>query len=329
MSFIEQMKQKAKSSVKTIVLPEGSEPRTIRAAMKITAEGLCKVILLASEAAIKASVPEADLASITTIDPKTSPDVETMAAELFELRKAKGLTMEKAREFICDPLYFGTMMVQLNKADGMVAGAINSTGDVLRPPLQIIKTAPGITTVSSCMIMECPHATVPQGQFLAFADCAVNPNPDAAQLASIAVATASTYHTFCGDDPKVAMLSFSTKGSGKHADADKVIEATRLAKEMAPTLQIDGELQADAALVDSVGKLKSPGSTVAGEANVLVFPDLDAANIGYKLVQRLGSAEAVGPIIQGLRKPVNDLSRGCSVDDIVAVTAITAVLAQN
>lgn len=326
MSLMEHIKRKAAANKKRIVLAEGSEERTLAAAEQILQEGICDLVLLGDEGAIKNSGRK--LTGATIIDPKTSGDLASYANTLYELRKEKGMTPEKALELMKDELYFGTMMIHLKAADGMVAGAIHSTGDVLRPPLQIIKTAKGIPVVSSCFVMEFANTNLGDNGLMIFGDCAVNPNPTAEQLAAIAISSAQNAKAIAGLDPRVAMLSFSTKGSAKHELVDKVVEATRIAKENAPELLIDGELQADAALVASVGQLKSPGSPVAGNANVLIFPDLQAANIGYKLVQRLAGAEAIGPIIQGLRRPVNDLSRGCSIEDIVSVTAITAVQAQ-
>ncbi len=331
MSAIEKIKAKAKQSVKHIVLPEGTEPRTVQASAKIVAEGVAKVTLLGNVQEIEKVAKEtgANLQGVGIIDPKASEKTEAYIQLLFELRKEKGMTEDQAREFVTgNPLYYGAVMVKAGDADGMVAGAINSTGNVLRPALQIIKTAPGIKVVSSCFIMEVDKKEYGQDGVMIFGDCAVIPNPTAEELAAIAIASAGTGKALMDIDPKVAMLSFSTKGSAKDDLVTKVQEATQIAQSLAPDLQLDGELQADAALVESVGQLKSPGSPVAGHANVLIFPDLQAGNIGYKLVQRLAGAEAIGPIVQGLAKPVNDLSRGCSVDDIVSVVAITAVKAQ-
>ena len=318
MSVMDRIKQRAQANVKHIVLAEGTEPRTVKAAQMITQQKLAKVTLIGNEAEIAAQ--GVDLTGVQIIDHTKSDKLEEYANLFYELRKNKGMTPEKAREtLLASTLYFGVMMVKAGDADGMVAGAINSTGNVLRPALQIIKTAPGISVVSSCFIMDCPARQYGQDGVMVFGE-----------LAAIAVASANSAKVIAEiDTPKVAMLSFSTKGSAKHENVDKVVEATAKAKALAPELNIDGELQADAALVASVGALKSPGSTVAGQANVLVFPDLQAGNIGYKLAQRLGGAEAVGPIIQGLAKPVNDLSRGCSAEDIVGVVAITALQAAS
>lgn len=332
MSIVEKIKAKAKSDVKKIVLPEGTEPRTVKASALIVKEGVAKVSLIGdrNEIAKVAAENQVDLTGVEIIDPKTSLKTKEYADLLLELRKSKGMTAEQALDLcLNNTLYYGVLMVKTGDADGMVAGAINSTGNVLRPSLQVLKTAPGIKVVSSCMIMETQAKEYGKDGVLVFADCAVMPNPSAEELAAIAIASAQSAKELVELDPKIAMLSFSTKGSAKHELVDKVVEATSIVKSLVPNLEVDGELQADAALVESVGQLKSPGSSVAGHANVLVFPDLQAANIGYKIVQRLGKAEATGPIIQGLAKPVNDLSRGCSVEDIVNVVAITAVKAQK
>ena len=320
--LIDNILEKAKKQYKHIVLPEGEEPRTVEAAKKIAAEKIARITLLGDKSKIAEC---ADIDGIDIIDPKSFTDTKYKNL-LIELRKSKGITEDEAEKLSKDPLYFGALMVKAGDADGMVAGAINSTGDVLRPALQVIKTAPGIKTVSSSFIMILPNDNPygHQGMFI-FSDCAVTPDPTAEQLADIAISSAETAKILCGYEPIVAMLSFSTKGSATHQSVDKVITATELVKKMRPDIVIDGELQVDAAIVDSVGKLKAPDSKVAGQANVLIFPDLNAGNIAYKLTQRLGNAIAIGPICQGLDKPVNDLSRGCTSDDIVKVVAVTAV----
>ncbi|MDR2505378.1 MAG: phosphate acetyltransferase [Oscillospiraceae bacterium] len=331
MALLDSIIAEAKKLNKRIVLPEGDEPRTLKAAAEITKEGIAKLYLIGNEAAIKAKAAElgADISACEIIDPETSGLTAKYAETFYELRKSKGVTPELASKTAKDATYFGTLMMKLGDADGMVSGAVHSTGDTIRPSLQIIKTKPGVSVVSSCFLMELPEDNAYKpGGVLVFGDCAVIPEPTADELAAIAIASSQTGKALAGIEPKVAMLSFSSKGSAKHDRVSKVQEAVRKAKELAPELALDGELQADAALVEAVGKLKSPGSAVAGQANVLVFPNLEAGNIGYKLVERLAGAQALGPIIQGLAKPVNDLSRGCSVSDIVGMVAITAVMAK-
>ncbi|MBQ2662425.1 MAG: phosphate acetyltransferase [Clostridia bacterium] len=331
MSVIDSIKSQAIQNKKHILLPEGTEERTLKASRIIVDQGIAEISLLGKEEEVLAKAQELgfSLEGINIIDMAKSEYYERYVNEFYEMRKEKGVTIEKAQALMLDPLFFAGMMLKDSKADGMVAGAINTTGNTLRPGLQIVKMKKGISTVSSCFIMEIPNKEYGDNGVMIFADCAVNIQPTADQLAAIAIASAETGKSLCGIEPKVAMLSFSTKGSAKHENVDKVVEATAKVRELAPDLQVDGELQADAALVEKVGQLKSPGSTVAGKANVLVFPDIQAGNIGYKLVQRLAGAEAIGPICQGFAKPINDLSRGCSVEDIVSVVAITVVQAQN
>ena len=333
MHLVDQIKAKAKENLQTVVLPEGYDDRMIQAAGQIVADGLANIVLLGDPAALQAKANElgCSLDGVTLLDPNSAPQLDDYVAELVELRKKKGLTAEDAKKLLTgdDNLYFASMMVRKGDAGGAVAGAFNTTGDVLRAAFQVVGTAPGMKTVSSVFLMVTKNPDFGENGVLCFADCAVNPNPNAQSLAEIAVSTASSCKSFLGVEARVAMLSFSTKGSASHEDCEKVLKALEIAKELAPDLQIDGELQADAALLPNVGEKKAPGSAVAGKANTLIFPTLDAGNIGYKLVERVAGAEAVGPIIQGLAKPVNDLSRGCSVDDIVSVSAITAVQAQG
>lgn len=327
MDLIKEIVSRAQANKQRIVLPEGTEERTLKAANQILTDEVADLILLGNPEDIMEAAKKWGLGNIhkaTIIDPENHPKMEEYAELLCELRKKKGMTIEEARKKVLDPLYLGCLMIKAGDADGQLAGARNTTGDVLRPALQIIKTTPGITCVSGAMLLLTKAPNYGKNGVLVMGDVAVTPVPDANQLAQIAVCTAETAKAVAGLDPKVAMLSFSTKGSAKHEVVDKVVEATRLAREMAPGLSIDGELQADAALVPSVGASKAPGSLIAGQANVLVVPNLEVGNISYKLVQRLGNAEAIGPILQGIARPVNDLSRGCSIEDVYTMVAITA-----
>lgn len=327
MDLIKDIVARAKSQKQRIVLPEGTEERTLKAADRVLAEGVADLIIIGNPDEIKALAEINGLTNInkgTIIDPENHPKMEEYAQLLCELRKKKGMTIEEARKLVKDPLYLGCLIIKNSEADGQLAGARNTTGNVLRPALQIIKTAPGISCVSGAMLLLTDAHEFGEDGIVVMGDVAVMPVPDAAQLAQIAVCTAQTAQAIAGIEPRVAMLSFSSHGSASHEVVDKVVEATRLAREMKPDLQIDGELQADAALVPKIGESKAPGSSVAGHANVLVVPNLEVGNIGYKLVQRLGRAKAIGPILQGIARPVNDLSRGCSVDDVYMMIAITA-----
>lgn len=326
-AFLDKMIERARADKKTIVLPEGNDDRVLEAARKIIDQGIANVVLIGEAEEI--SSKGFSLEGLEVIDNKTSELRDELAASLFELRKAKGMTEEEATSLMDDVMYFGTMLLKTGRADGLVGGACHATKDMLHPALRIIKPAPGTKTVSSFFVMEVPDCPYGDAGTFMFSDCAVCIQPSSEELSEIAIATAKSYEKIVGGEARVAMLSHATMGSVTDPDADKVVEAVKLAKEKAPEYAIEGELQADAALVPSVGASKAPGSSVAGNANVLVFPDLDAANIGYKLVQRLAKAEAYGPILQGLGAPMNDLSRGCSADDIVGVTAITAVQAQQ
>ena len=329
MGFIDTIISRAKQDKKTIVLPESYDPRIIEACAKLLQEDIVRVVMIGDRDRIEAVAPQWDISGARFVNPDTSELTEPFISAFYEMRKAKGMTLEKAREMMRDPLYFAVMMVKQNEADGMVAGAINSTSNTLRPALQILKTAPGTKIVSAffmIIVPDCPYGL--DGTFL-FADSGLVENPDADQLSEIALSSARTFRLLTGGEPHVAMLSYSTYGSAKSELTEKVIEATRLAKQKAPELSLDGELQVDAALVEHVARSKAPGSPVAGKANVLIFPDLNSGNISYKLAQRLARAEAYGPVTQGIARPVNDLSRGCSADDIVGVAAITAVQAQS
>ena len=329
MDFLSTMKAKAKADKKVIVLPESYEKRNLEAAAECLKEELADIILIGKKDKIMEAAGSFDVSKAIFVDPETYDRMDEMVAGLAEARKSKGMTLEEARKILMDDsLFVAVMLVKMGVADGMVSGAIHSTADTLRPALQILKTAPGTELVSSFLIMVTKTPQYGDDGILLFADCALNQNPNPAELACIAGDSAKSYSAFIGKEARVAMLSHSTMGSAKHADVTKVVDAVKIAKEKYPDLKLDGEIQLDAAIVKEVGELKAPNSTVAGKANVLVFPDIDAGNIGYKLVQRFGNAEAFGPILQGIAKPVNDLSRGCSANDIVAVVALTSVQAQ-
>ena len=329
MGFIDVIKERAKANKKTIVLPETEDRRTYEAAAQILKEGIANIVLVGSEEAVKKGSEGLDISGAVVVDPATSDKTQGYIDKLVELRQKKGMTPEQAKEILLNQyLYYGVMMVKMGDADGMVSGACHSTADTLRPCLQILKTKPGTKLESAFFLMVVPNCEYGANGTFIFADSGLNQNPNPEELAAIAGSSAESFKLLVQEEPVVAMLSHSTKGSAKHADVDKVVEATRIAKESYPDLKLDGEFQLDAAIVPSVGASKAPGSSVAGKANVLIFPDLDAGNIGYKLTQRLAKAEAYGPVTQGIAKPVNDLSRGCSAEDIVGVVAITAVQCQ-
>jgi len=329
MKFIEQMKKKARADKKRIILPEALDLRVIQAASTALQEGLSDIILIGNKAEILRIAGDIDLTGAIIIDSETAEKRTEYSTAFYELRKAKGMTLEKATEMMKDPVYFGMMMLKQGDADGLISGAVHSTADTLRPALQIVKAARDAKLVSSCFIMDVPNCEYGQDGVLLFSDCALNEDPNAEQLSEIAIASARTMQSLLGIKPIVAMLSYSTFGSAKSVLTEKVVEAAKLAKQKAPDLLIDGEMQVDAALVKRVADLKAPNSLVAAHANVLIFPDINAGNIGYKLTERLAKATAYGPITQGLAKPINDLSRGCKAEDIVGVIAITAVQAQG
>ena len=331
MSFIENIIERAKQEIKKIVLPEATDIRTLKAVDTILKKGFCKIILLGNEEEVLNLAKEnnLDISKAEIINPKTSQDYEQYVNAFYELRKHKGMTLENAKELLKDSTFFGMMMIKQGKADGLVSGAIHSTADTLRPALQILKTAPGTKLVSTVSILVVPNCEYGEEGVFAFADCGLNQNPNSEELSEIAISTAKSFEQIIGKEPRIAMLSYSTKGSAKAEEVDKVRIATELAKEKAPELKIDGEMQLDAAIIPEIAKSKAPDSKVAGKANTLVFPDLQAGNIGYKLVERLAKAEAYGPICQGMAKPVNDLSRGCKAEDIVGVVAITCIQAQE
>lgn len=331
MSFIEEIKKRAKSEIKTIALPEATDIRTLEATDMILKEGFANIILIGDENEILklANSKDLDISRATIINPKTSSYYEDFVQKFYELRKAKGMTEEKAKELMLDSVYFGMMLVKCNKADGLVSGAIHSSSDTLRPALQILKTAPNTKLVSAFFVMCVPDCEYGENGVFVFADSGLNANPNADELSEIAISSSKSFEQLVGKKAEVAMLSYSTYGSAKSELIDKVIEATKLVKEKAPEIAVDGELQLDAAIIPEIAKSKAPESTVAGKANTLIFPDLNCGNIAYKLVQRLAKAEAYGPLCQGIAKPVNDLSRGCSSRDIVGVVAITCVQSQN
>jgi len=330
MGFIDEIKARARSDRKTIVLPESEDRRTLEAAAQILKEDIADIIIIGTEEAIRSGSEGLDLTGATIVDPATSEKTQAYIDKFVELRAKKGMTPEKAKEILLTQYpYYGVMMVKMGDADGMVSGACHSTADTLRPCLQILKTKPGTKLVSAFFLMVVPNCEYGEHGTFIYADSGLNQNPTSEELADISASSAESFRNLVGAEPKIAFLSHSTKGSAKHADVDKVVEAVRIAKENYPDLLLDGELQLDAAIVPSVAASKAPGSPVAGQANVLIFPDLDAGNIGYKLTQRLAKAEAYGPLTQGIAAPVNDLSRGCSAEDIVGVVAITAVQAQG
>ena len=329
MAFIDKIKEQAKQNKKRIVLPESMDRRTFEAAAEVLKDGIADLIIIGSKEEVEKNSEGLDITGATIVDPATNPKTAEYIDLLVELRKAKGMTKEAATDLLMkEYMFYACIMVKAGDADGVVSGACHSTANTLKPALQIIKTKPGTKLVSAFFLMEVPNCELGENGTFVFGDCGLNQNPNPEELAAIAVSSAESFKALVGVEPKVAMLSHSTKGSAKHADVDKVVEATKIAKELNPNVRLDGELQLDAAIVPSVGESKAPGSPVAGHANVLIFPDLDAGNIGYKLVQRLAKAEAYGPLTQGIAAPVNDLSRGCSAEDIEGVIAITAVQAQ-